>query len=287
MPYLIAIEGIDGAGKGTQATMLVDNLRGLAMTIDTMSFPAYGQTEGAKLVGQYLNGEFGDVAAELAALMFALDRFENRDNLRLLLDSNDAVVLDRYVWSNIAHQTPRLAIDGFKPSRERTVRFSEWLLNLEFDVFRMPRPSATVLIDIPIDLAVERIRQKAARKYTTKSYDMHEADHARLKIASDVYRELAVNEEWIVVSAVNQDKSPKTIEQISAEILIAVLRAMEQQWRLDPQWEFNRVDVAKAIHTSWSQNSWDTSSEACRADSLKSADVAIAEIVKQLSQKGV
>lgn len=287
MPYLIAIEGIDGAGKGTQATMLVKNLQGLAMTVGTMSFPAYGQTEGAKLVGQYLNGEFGDVAAELAALMFALDRFENRDNLRLLLDSNDAVVLDRYVWSNIAHQTARLKFKPEISEQWQRLHFHNWVQTVEFDVFRLPRPSVTVLIDIPLNLAIDRIAKKTARQYTEKAADMHEADHSALRMAACAYREMAVRNEWIVVSAVNQDKSPKTVEQISAEILIAVLRAMQQQWRLDPQWEFNRVDVAKAIHTSWSQNSWDTSSAQCREDSLKSADVAIAEIVKQLSQKGV
>lgn len=287
MPYLIAIEGIDGAGKGTQAKMLVKNLQGLSMTVDTMSFPAYGQTEGAKLVGQYLNGEFGDVAPQLAALMFAVDRFENRDQLRLHLENNDAVVLDRYVWSNIAHQTARLTIDGIQPTEKQRSDFNNWVFKIEFDVFRLPMPSVTVLIDIPLDLAIDRIRQKAARTYTHKSFDMHEADHARLRIASDTYRELAVNNEWVVVSAVKADKAPKTVEEISSEILIAVLRAMGQQWRLDPQWEFNRVDIAKAIHQTWSQNPWDTSSAACREDSLKSADVAIAEMVKQLSQKGV
>ena len=287
MPYLIAIEGIDGAGKGTQAKMLVDNLRGLAMTIDTMSFPAYGQTEGAKLVGQYLNGAFGDVDPKLAALMFALDRFENRDNLRLLLDSNDAVVLDRYVWSNIAHQAARLRYKPDQSPQEQRQCFEDFIETLEFDVFRLPRPSVTVLIHIPVELAVERIEKKTVRKYTDKSADLHEADHEHLRFVSDMYRDMAVRHEWIVVSAVNQDKIPKTVEEISSEILIAVVRAMGQQWRLDPQWEFNRVDVAKAIHTSWSQNSWDTSSAACREDSLKSADVAIAEVVRQLMQKGV
>ena len=287
MPCLIAIEGIDGAGKGTQTKALVKNLRGLAMTIDTMSFPAYGETEGAKLVARYLNGEFGDVAPQLAALMFAMDRFENRDNLRLLLDSNDAVVLDRYVWSNIAHQSARLKyLPDWSPQEQR-LRFENYVQTLEFDVFRLPRPSVTVLIHLPVELAVDRIEQKTARKYTEKPADLHEADHEHLRFVSDVYRDMAVRHEWIVVSAVNQDKVPKTVEEISSEILIAVLRAMGQQWRLDPQWEFNRVAVAQAIHTSWSQNSWDTSSAACREDSLSSADAAIAEIVKQLSQKGV
>lgn len=287
MPYLIAIEGIDGAGKGTQAKMLVDNLRGLAMTIDTMSFPAYGETHGARLVGEYLNGEFGDVAPKLAALLFAMDRFENRDQLKLHLENNDAVVLDRYVWSNIAHQTARLKYQPEISEQWQRLHFHNWVQTIEFDVFRLPRPSVTVLIDIPLDLAVERIAKKTVRKYTDKAADMHEADHSSLRVAADAYREMAIEHEWVVVSAVNQDKVPKTVEEISSEILIAVVRAMGQQWRLDPQWEFNRVDVAKAIHTSWSQNSWDTSSAQCRDDSLKSADAAIAEVVKQLSKKGV
>jgi dTMP kinase len=286
MPYLIAIEGIDGAGKGTQAKMLVKNLQGLAMTVETMSFPAYEETEGAKLVARYLNGEFGDVAPELAAMMFAIDRFENRDQLKLNLESNDAVVLDRYVWSNIAHQTARLKYQPEIEEHWQRRHFHNWVQTIEFDVFKLPRPSVTVLVDIPVDLAIERIAKKTARLYTDKAADMHEADHSALRIAADAYRQMAVDHEWIVVSSVKADGTPKTVDEVATEILLKVLRAMGQQWRLDPQWEFNRVDIAKAIHQTWSQNPWDKSSEACRQDSLNSADVAIAEMIKQLSQKG-
>jgi dTMP kinase len=287
MPYLIAIEGIDGAGKGTQAKALVKNLRGLAMTVEKMSFPAYEETEGAKLVARYLNGEFGDVAPELAALMFAMDRFESRDQLKLNLESNDAVVLDRYVWSNIAHQTARLKYQPEIEEHWQQRHFHNWVQTIEFDVFKMPRPSVTVLIDIPLELAVERIAKKTARKYTDKAADMHEADHSALRIAADSYRQMAVDHEWIVVSSVKSDGTPKTVDEVSAEVLHAVVRSMGQAWRLDPQWEFNRIDIAKAIHQTWSQNPWDKSSEACRQDSLNSADVAITEMIRQLSQKGV
>ncbi len=55
---LIALEGIDGSGKRTQLDLLAGALDARGLPTFRISFPRYESFYG-KLVGQYLNGEFG------------------------------------------------------------------------------------------------------------------------------------------------------------------------------------------------------------------------------------
>ena len=71
---LIAIEGIDGSGKGTQARRLVDQLASEDVTTALLSFPRYDDTRFGSLIGDYLNGRYGNleqVHPMLASLLFA------------------------------------------------------------------------------------------------------------------------------------------------------------------------------------------------------------------------
>ena len=59
MATLIAIEGIDGAGKGTQAGRLVSSLLNMGLNVDTLQFPRYSATTFGSAIGDFLNGRFG------------------------------------------------------------------------------------------------------------------------------------------------------------------------------------------------------------------------------------
>ena len=58
MPKLIAIEGLDGSGKGTQSLLLSEALEREGYRVRTMSFPDY-ESEGSAPVRMYLGGELG------------------------------------------------------------------------------------------------------------------------------------------------------------------------------------------------------------------------------------
>lgn len=216
MATLIAIEGIDGAGKGTQAGRLVQSLKDLGYRVDTLQFPRYSQTTFGAAIGDFLNGRFGslnDVHPQLAAVLYAGDRFESRSLLMQMMEDNDVVVLDRFVGSNLAHQSAKL--DG-----EQRHALIEWIEKVEFGVFGLPRPSLTVLIDMSSQMSRELVSRKATRDYTTQEADLQESDLPYLERVRRCYLALSHSRlDWRTVHGLKDDGSLRTIDCVAEEIL--------------------------------------------------------------------
>src|SRR5690349_10639080 len=101
---LIVIEGIDGAGKGTQTELLARAFQQRGVPFMRFSFPRYESSFG-RLIGRFLNGEFGPlpaVDAHFSALLYAGDRLETKPDLEAALKSGQTVITDRYIGSNLA-----------------------------------------------------------------------------------------------------------------------------------------------------------------------------------------
>jgi len=215
MATLIAIEGIDGAGKGTQAGRLVTSLREMGLQVDTLQFPRYAATTFGTAIGDFLNGRFGslkDVHPQLAAVLYAGDRFESRTLLLKMMEDNDVVVLDRFVGSNLAHQSAKL--DG--PERTALV---EWIEKVEFDVFQLPRPVLTVLIDMSSQMSRELVSRKAARDYTDQEADLQESDLPYLERVRRCYLALAHSRlDWRTIHGLREDGSLRTMDDVGSEI---------------------------------------------------------------------
>lgn len=211
---LVNIEGIDGSGKGTQATRLQAHLQNLGYRTQLVSFPRYRETSFGRKVADFLNGRFGqlnEVNPFLAALLYAGDRFESKAWLTEAIEANDVVIFDRYVPSNMAHQASKLA------GAERA-ELIEWIDHIEFGVYGLPRPNLCVLLDIPPNVAQQLISRKAPRDYTEQSADLQESDAGHLAQTRAVYLELVHSHPvWKCVPCVRNDvlQSP---EEIEAEI---------------------------------------------------------------------
>ena len=201
MATLIAIEGIDGAGKGTQSARLVASLRKSGLRVDSLQFPRYSATTFGTAIGDFLNGRFGalnEVHPQLAAVLYAGDRFESRSLLLKMMAENDVVVLDRFVGSNLAHQAAKLEGD------ERA-RLIEWIEKVEFEVYELPRPDLTILIDMSSQMSRELVSRKAARHYTDQEADLQESDLPYLERVRRCYRSLAeARPDWRLVCGLNE-----------------------------------------------------------------------------------
>ncbi len=214
----IVLEGIDGSGKRTQLEALAREFsrRGTAFT--QISFPNYSGFFG-KLVAQFLNGEFGPLAAvdpHFSALLYAGDRLESKPAIESALASGKMVLADRYVASNLAHQ-------GARVPREKRAEFLAWLKQLEYEVHALPAEDLIIYLRIPVAEAHRLVGEKGARDYTNSRRDLQEADLAHLEAAGQVYDELARQRNWITIECFDAGSgSLRAPVAIHEEILAAV-----------------------------------------------------------------
>jgi len=201
---LIAIEGIDGSGKGTQSALLKEKCESRGMHTEILSFPRYGQTLFAKCVAAYLNGEFGDLASvspQSAALLYAGDRFESLSTITQLAQSHEVLILDRYVASNLAHQAAKMDDDDRQ-------EFIAWLSHMEYEVFGLPRADLTLYLDMPAEIAAQQVFKKKQRAYTTQAADLHEQDITYLARCREVYQFLVqrnADSIWVPIQCLRPD----------------------------------------------------------------------------------
>ncbi len=214
MATLIDIEGVDGAGKGTQARRLCDRVRVAGFSCELVGFPRYEATWFGRAAGRFLNGEFGALDAVhplLVSLLFAGDRYESKAELLRAMSLNDVVVLDRYVASNKAHQGAKLT----GSERKELVRAID---HLEHTLYDLPRPDRVILLDLPIKVAQELVEKKSARTYTDRVADLQEADAPYLEKVAAMYREMAEEDHsWRLIRC-QKDGVLRSVECIGNEV---------------------------------------------------------------------
>lgn len=180
---LVVIEGIDGSGKGTLTQVLSDLINNVSsFSSNTISFPRYEDTIYGKIVGRYLNGDFGGSAQHplMHGTLFALDRFEAKNQLLYLQDKFDFVICDRYVPSNLCYS----AMMAKPEEREAVIKH---FVELEYGLFGMPKPDIIFVLDLPLKQAVQHIAKKSQRGYTDRAADIFEADEKYLNEVKSFY----------------------------------------------------------------------------------------------------
>lgn len=189
---LIVLEGLDGAGKSTQVKMLRSYLEKETESLRYIHFPRYDAPVYGGLIGKFLRGGFGsieNVHPQLVALLFAEDRHNAGAEIRDALESGATVLLDRYVYSNIAYQCAKLD----SPVESEELR--NWILATEYGDFNLPRPDLNIFLDVPIGFVEDSLAKSREgdddRDYLHGAQDIHEADIAFQKRVRDIYRKQA------------------------------------------------------------------------------------------------
>ena len=153
---LIAIEGVDGAGKRTLSEGLRRAFETAGKSVATLAFPRYGQSVTADIAAEALHGEHGDLSSSVyaMAMLFALDRAGAVDEIERLRRDHDVVILDRYVASNAAYSAARLRQDSAGEA-------VAWVHRMEYQRLRLPQPDWQVLLAVSAELAGQRARGRA------------------------------------------------------------------------------------------------------------------------------
>ena len=179
----IVLEGLDGAGKSTQIRMLRQLFADRGVESEYVHFPRFDSPVYGQLIARFLRGEFGgvqEVDPYLVALIFAGDRADAAPQIRQWLAEGKAVVLDRYVYSNVGFQCAKL------PAGEERNRLADWIVNLEFGHNALPRPDLSLFLDVPFaftERKLSEVREGDDRDYLQGGQDIHEAS---LQLQQDV-----------------------------------------------------------------------------------------------------
>ena len=218
MGKIIAIEGTDCSGKETQTKILMENLEKQGFKVAKMSFPNYDSPSGKIVGGPYLGKEeicegffkegSPNVDAKVSCLYYAADRRYNLDKLLKAKEDNDFLILDRYVYSNMAHQ------GGKEFDKEKRKKIFDFINTLEFDLLELPKPDIVLFLYMPYEYAT-------ILKGNRESLDQNEKDQNHLKNAEKTYIEISKLYGFKQIDCVKNNKI-RTIEDISKEVLSKV-----------------------------------------------------------------
>lgn len=213
---LIAFEGTDGSGKGTQLSLLVEDLKARSIPYETLDFPRYGESFFGDLAGRMLAGDFGGVdavAPELAVLPYACDRWLIKNDLKKWLEEGKIVISNRYTASSAVYQAAKLPVD-------KQYAFLDWVYKLEQEVIGLPKEDLVLFFHVPVELSQELVNQKSQRSYLgDKKKDIYEESTAIQESVERLYLELATHKSnWKTIECV-KDKKLRTREEIQKDIL--------------------------------------------------------------------
>ena len=184
---LIAIEGLDGSGKATQAKLLAGYLAAQGLAVREVSFPDYGSDSSA-LVKMYLAGQFGqhpdDVNAYAASSFYAVDS---------------------------------------KLPPEQWESFLGWLFDFEFHLLGLPAPDEVIYLQVDPAVSQKLMTQRYHGDESRK--DVHEKDTEYLARSRCAAEYCAAHLGWAVVHCTSGDNM-RSIEDIQAEVQEIVLKQL-------------------------------------------------------------
>lgn len=212
---LIVVEGTDCSGKETQTKKLVEKLTNDGRTVKRYSFPLYDSPTGKIVGGPYLGKKYicegwfpegaTNVDYKVASLYYAADRLYNIDTINQELENGVDVILDRYIYSNMAHQGAKI---GQKTKR---IELYKWLEELEFNLLGLPEPDIRIFLHMPTEYS------KILKQNRAEAPDQHEQDENHLMCAERAYKEVAEYYKFDTIECVNNNEI-RTIDNINDEL---------------------------------------------------------------------
>jgi len=216
---LIVIEGLDGAGKSTQIKLLQEYFDSNKLECRYLHFPRTDTPWFGDMISRFLRGEFGsidEVNPYIVALLYAGDRMDAASSIREWLKKGIYVLLDRYVYSNVAYQCAKVEdSDGRK-------ELKKWIFGLEFEHFGIPVPSVNIFLDVPLSFTEKSLlsgRSGDDRRYLNGNNDIHESSIDFQSRVREVYLETASNDPTLkIINCKTMSGEMMTAEDIHHKI---------------------------------------------------------------------
>jgi dTMP kinase len=213
---VVAVEGIDRAGKTTQTDLLRRALVDAGETVAVLSFPRYDTFFG-RTIRELLDGQGATSAATVdprsMSLWYALDRWQA---FRSIDPSVTAVLLNRFTLSNAVYQSARVAPD-------EAAGVFDWVVELEYGQLGLPRPDLTLVLDVAVEVSRDRSHRTGGPGARDEAPDVYERSRDLLQRARDGYRAAAEREPGIeVIECSGPDGALLPVDEIHGRVLTAV-----------------------------------------------------------------
>ncbi|WP_064615575.1 dTMP kinase [Streptobacillus moniliformis] len=200
MGKLIIIEGTDGSGKQTQTRKLYNRLVNNGINVKKISFPNYN-SDASVLVKMYLSGKFGskptDVNAYTASTFYGIDRYASyKLEWEIEYLSDYVIISDRYTGSNMIHHGSKIDDEIEKE------KYLNWLEDLEFNKFELPRPDLTIFLNVPIEYTFNLMKNRDNKFTGDSKKDIHERDEEYLKKSYYNALNIAREKNWKIINCV-------------------------------------------------------------------------------------
>jgi len=216
----IVIEGLDGAGKSTQIEKLGAYLAQKGILYESLHFPRTDSPFFGDLIARFLRGELGDISSVdpyVVALLYAGDRKDAASIINSWLNHGKTVILDRYVYSNIAFQCAKLN------SETEKLKLRNWIFDLEFNYFGIPKPDINIFLDVPFQFTVDKLskqREGTDRTYLQGQQDIHEASLLFQERVREVYlKQPGLDASFVVVPCSNAKGGMDEAQNIFERVL--------------------------------------------------------------------
>lgn len=214
---LIVIEGTDCSGKETQTDLLFEAAENDGVSFFRFSFPNYSSPTGRIVGGPYLGKSYicdgwfpeeaPNVDPKVSSLYYAADRKYNISEINKYLEKGVHVLLDRYSFSNMAHQGGKL--DDVKKRNE----MFKWIEKLEFELLELPKPDIKIFLHMPYESSLILKNSRGLKE----DMDQNEKSEHHLKNAEQAYIEIAKEYNFYTIECASSNNI-KTIEEIHNEI---------------------------------------------------------------------
>ena len=180
---IIVFEGIDKAGKTTQAKLLEKKLGSKCVRID---FPDYSTPVG-KEIKQFLDGK-RNYPDEVKMILLSANRWEKKGEIEKMVSKGTTVIMNRYYQSNLVYGISK----GLK---------LDWLLSLDKG---LPKADLVIVIDI---------RPKTLASRSKNVVDTFEKDLELIRRVKKNYRILANKFNWRTV------EGEKSVDEVHGQVL--------------------------------------------------------------------
>lgn len=201
--FLIAFEGIDGAGKTTQATILYDKLKQEKFDVCFLHEPT--ESRWGKKIDELAKNGRHNVEPKKEFELFYLDRKKDvKDNILPALKKNKIVIMDRYYFSSVAYQGALGLDPNFIEKENEKIA---------------PKPLLTIILDVSPRVALSRVKNR------TKTPNHFERERYLAKVR-EIFRKRFDGRTDVVILDGTQG-----IDTVAAQIMNILLPILRDRWK--------------------------------------------------------